>query len=107
MRHDDVVTSSVRGSVTVDGIVTPNTLIWVTARDGSVHATRPPILAAGHETLCGVSYGRRDLRIRAQAALGEAPANSCPICRDAVAQAFADTSAAATPAQERKAPLWP
>jgi hypothetical protein len=87
--------------------MTPNALIWVTARDGSLHATRPPILAAGHGTLCGLSYGRRDLRIREQAAPGQAPANSCPTCREAVARAFADTTAEAAPAQERKAPLWP
>lgn len=87
--------------------MTQNPLIWVTARDGSVHATRPPILAAGHDTLCGLSYGRRDLRIRAQAAPGEAPANSCPVCREAVARAFAEAPPEAAPAQERKAPLWP
>jgi hypothetical protein len=87
--------------------VTSNALIWVTARDGSVHATRPPILAAGHGTLCGLSYGRRDLRIREQAVHGTAPAHSCPTCRELVAQASADTTADAAPAQERKAPLWP
>jgi hypothetical protein len=87
--------------------VTANALIWVTARDGSVHAARPPILAAGHGTVCGLSYGRRDLRIRAQAAPGGAPANSCSTCREEVARAFADVTPEAPPAQERKAPLWP
>jgi hypothetical protein len=85
--------------------VTPNALTWVTARDRSVHATVPPILAAGQRTLCGLSYGRRDLQIRAQAAPGDAPANSCPTCREAVAAAFAATTTDAAPM--RKAPLWP
>jgi hypothetical protein len=89
------------------GVVTLNPLTWVTARDGSAHATRPPILAAGHTTLCGLAYGRRDLRIREQAAPGEAPANSCRTCREAVAQAFADATAETEAAHERKAPLWP
>jgi hypothetical protein len=63
--------------------MTTSALIWVTARDGSVHATRPPILAAGHGTLCGRLYGRADLRVRLQAAPGHAPAHSCEACREA------------------------
>ena len=35
--------------------------VWITARDGSVHATRPPIIADGQVTLCGHTYDRRDL----------------------------------------------
>jgi hypothetical protein len=85
--------------------MTASTLIWVTAADGSVHATRPPILAAGHQTICGKSFGRRDLRVRIQAAPGDAPTNACGICRDAAAEIFATTAAAH--GQERRGPLWP
>ena len=59
--------------------------IWITARDGSVHATRPPIEASGHPMLCGVSYGRRDLRIESQGVGGCAPARACAVCRGQIA----------------------
>ncbi len=79
--------------------------IWITARDGSVHATRPPITASGHPMLCGVSYGRQDLRIEAQGTAGHAPAGACPVCRDRVAAPAVAGAAAVVP--ERKAPMWP
>lgn len=79
--------------------------VWITACDGSVHATRPPITASGHPMLCGISYGRRDLRIESQGSVGHPPAGACPACRIRVAaSAGSDTGRAA---QERKAPMWP
>ncbi len=87
--------------------MTPRSLIWITPRDGSIHATNPPILAAGQSTLCGLRFERRDLRIRAQAAPGEGPANSCPACREAAAQAVDQTASETRGDQGRKAPLWP
>ena len=77
--------------------------IWITARDGSVHATRPPIYASGHPTLCGRSYGRPDLRIEAQGKAGHAPAGACPVCDGRVAT----SAAGAAGPGERKAPMWP
>ncbi len=78
-------------------------VVWITAQDGSVHATRPPIMAAGQSMLCGRPYGRRDLRIRIQAAAGEAPAGACASCGD-LARAAPD---ATEPVIERRPPLWP
>ena len=81
--------------------------VWITARDGSVHATRPPIIADGQVMLCGHSYDRRDLRIRIQAAVGLAPAGACVPCGDLVAAALGETELPARAERERKPPLWP
>jgi hypothetical protein len=81
--------------------------VWITARDGSVHATRPPIIADGQAMLCGHSYDRRDLRIRMQAAVGLAPAGACLPCGEIVAAAIGETEAPARAERERKPPLWP
>jgi hypothetical protein len=81
--------------------------VWITARDGSVHATRPPLIADGQVMLCGHSYDRRDLRIRAQAATGQAPAGACTACGELVAAAVGEPKAPADVDRERKPPLWP
>jgi len=65
-------------------------VVWITARDGSVHATQPPIIADGHPMLCGRAYARRDLRIRVQGTVGHAPAGACPECRDRLAREPSD-----------------
>jgi hypothetical protein len=83
------------------------TFVWITARDGSVHATRPPIIADGQVMLCGHSYDRRDLRIRMQAAVGLAPSGACPACGELVAAAMGETQEPARAERERKPPLWP
>jgi hypothetical protein len=57
--------------------------------------------------LCGHSYERRDLRIRMQAASGQAPAGACAVCGNLVAAAIGETEAPARAERERKAPLWP
>jgi hypothetical protein len=57
--------------------------------------------------LCGHSYDRRDLRIRIQAAVGQAPAGSCGACGALVAAALGETEAPARTERERKPPLWP
>ena len=80
--------------------------VWITARDGSVHATRPPLIADGQAMLCGHSYDRRDLRIRAQAAAGLAPAGACVACGELVAAAVGEPQKPAR-SDERKPPLWP
>lgn len=82
-------------------------LVWITAQDGSIHATRPPIIADGQAMLCGQSYERRDLRIRTQAAVGQAPAGACAACRELVAAALGETEVPARAERERKPPLWP
>jgi len=87
--------------------VTPDTLTWITARDGSIHATWPPIIADGQVTLCGRSYDRFDLRVRVQAPMGQSPPNACPACRDAAAHVPETAVPEGTPAGTRKAPLWP
>jgi hypothetical protein len=61
------------------------TIAWIAARDGSVHATRIPIFAAGQLMLCGRTYSRVDLRVAPQGKAGPAPEKQCPRCRDAVA----------------------
>ena len=81
--------------------------VWITAQDGSIHATRPPIIADGQVMLCGHSYDRRDLRIRMQAAVGHAPAGACAVCGDLVAAAIGETEVPARAERERKPPLWP
>jgi len=81
--------------------------VWITAQDGSVHATRPPIIADGQLMLCGHSYDRRDLRIRIQAAVGRAPTGACGTCGELVAAALGETEAPARTERERKPPLWP
>lgn len=61
--------------------MTTSALIWVTARDGSVHATRPPIMAAGQTMLCSRAYGRLDLRVRVQVGPGDGQnAGTCFVC---------------------------
>jgi hypothetical protein len=84
--------------------VTKEIVTWITARDGSVHATRPPISASGHPMLCGRSYGRPDLRIRSQGTAGHDPVGACPACRIQVA---VSAGSGAEAVQERKAPMWP
>lgn len=79
--------------------------VWITARDGSIHATRPPLIADGQAMLCGHSYDRRDLRIRTQAAAGLAPAGACAVCGELVAAAVGEPRK--PPESERKPPLWP
>lgn len=79
-------------------------VVWITARDGSVHATRPPVTAAGQFMLCGHAYGRPDLRIRAQGTLGHDPAGACIVCCGRVAAAVVDAD---SNKPERKAPMWP
>ena len=83
------------------------TFVWITARDGSIHATRPPIIADGQVMLCGHTYDRRDLRIRIQAAVGLAPVGACPVCGELVAAALGETETPARAERERKPPLWP
>ena len=79
--------------------------VWITASDGSVHATRPPIFASGQRMLCDVFYSRTDLRIESQGTLGHPPADACPACRMRVAETpDSDTGRAA---QERKPPRSP
>lgn len=58
------------------------TFVWITARDGSLHATLPPIIADAQPMLCGRSYGRRDLRVGAPNTAGQIPARACRGCRD-------------------------
>ncbi len=78
--------------------------VWITARDGSVHATLPPITAAGQSMLCGRFYGRQDLRIEAQGTVGHAPAHACRSCLSLVPASGADRDPLV---RERKAPMWP
>lgn len=84
--------------------MTKDTVVWITARDGSLHATRPPIVAAGQPMLCGLSYERRDLRIALQGATGHAPAGACAACATGIATSAASLGSAVP---ERKAPMWP
>jgi hypothetical protein len=84
--------------------LTKDIVVWITARDGSMHATRPPIVAAGQPMLCGRSYERRDLRIESQGTLGHGPAGACAVCATGVTTAAA---ASVTAVPERKAPMWP
>lgn len=62
-----------------------DTIVWITARDGSLHATQPPIIADRQQMLCGQFYGRLDLRIRLQGSPGQGPAGACQLCRDTIA----------------------
>ena len=78
--------------------------VWITARDGSVHATRPPLIANGQTMLCGHSYDRRDLRVRVPSAAAPIAAGLCAICVDHVTTARGEGAAAD---RERKPPLWP
>jgi len=59
--------------------VTASTFVWITARDGSIHATRPPIIASGQTMLCSRSYGRLDLRLRIVPRLSQ-PVGACTPC---------------------------
>lgn len=85
--------------------MTKDNVVWITARDGSLHATRPPIIAASQPMLCGLSYERRDLRIELQGTIGHAPAGACAACRAEIAATSGTAAAAVVP--ERKAPMWP
>lgn len=58
------------------------TIVWITTRDGSLHATLPPIIADAQPMLCGRSYGRRDLRVGVPSAGAKIPLRACPGCRD-------------------------
>lgn len=87
-------------------VINPS-FVWITARDGSLHATRPPIIANGQLMLCGHSYDRLDLRIRTQAAVGRAPAGACAACGELVASALGESEAPTHAERERKPPLWP
>lgn len=82
-----------------------SSIVWITARDGSIHATRPPILADGQPMLCGHSYDRLDLRVRAHAG-GPPPLGSCAACGQRLAEAVGDTKSLEIE-RERKPPLWP
>lgn len=63
--------------------MTASAFIWITARDGSIHATRPPIQADGQAMLCERQYDRLDLKVRARVGGADGyPAGACPICRD-------------------------
>lgn len=86
--------------------MTRDLFVWITARDGSVHATRPPINASGQGMLCGCVYDRRDLRVRAQSNPGAAPMGACAACREAAAAAATNDDANKV-AHTRKAPMWP
>ena len=90
-----------------EGYAINPSFVWITARDGSIHATRPPLIADGQAMLCGTSYDRRDLRIRGQAAAGLAPAGACTACGELVAAAVGEPKSPARTDSERKAPLWP
>ncbi len=79
--------------------------VWIVARDGSLHLTKPPIMAAGQQMLCGCSYARPDLRVGAAYAADQVPAKACSACRQQMA---ADTADASGPARaERRTALWP
>ncbi len=82
------------------------TFVWIVTRDGSVHATEPPIIADGQKMLCGRSYGRRDLRVGEPRTAGQIPPRACTDCRGHIlGVAAADPDA---PARiERKPPMWP
>jgi len=60
-------------------VTTTSAFVWITARDGSIHATRPPILASGQAMLCSRAYGRRDLRLRIVPRLSQ-PVGACTPC---------------------------
>ena len=82
-----------------------DTVVWITARDGSAHATQPPISAAGQSMLCGRSYSRLDLRIRLQGAVGQGPAGACPVCRRRIAvEAMALAGADPRPVERERRP---
>ncbi len=81
------------------------TFVWITARDGSLHATQPPIIADAQPTLCGRSYGRPDLRVSAPSTIGHIPAKACPGCREHI---LADDRATISPVNIERGPsMWP
>jgi hypothetical protein len=87
--------------------VTKDAFVWITARDGSIHATVVPIFAAGQAMLCGHAYGRLDLRVRVQVVPDTPPAAACPLCCDRIVTA---RNAKATGPVEKAAiarPAWP
>lgn len=81
------------------------TFVWITARDGSVHATKPPIIADAQPTLCGRSYGRRDLRVGAPGTVGQIPTQACAACREHILTD--DREAVSAPGMERRPSMWP
>lgn len=80
------------------------TFVWITTRDGSLHATLPPIMAAAQPMLCGRSYGRRDLRVGGPSSTEQIPPWACPGCRDRV---LAAGGAKVRMTIDRKPPMWP
>ncbi len=58
------------------------TFVWIATRDGTLHATQPPIIADGQHMLCGRSFARRDLRVSAPSTAGQLQATACAECRD-------------------------
>ena len=61
--------------------MTQTALVWIAARDGSIHATVPPILALGQAMLCARLYGRLDLRVRSPLVPGDPHAvGTCTEC---------------------------
>ena len=80
------------------------TFVWISTRDGTLHATQPPIIADGQPMLCGRSYARRDLRVGAPGTAGQIQAKACPECRERI---LADGDEGNTVKGERTSPLWP
>ncbi len=81
------------------------TFVWITARDGSLHATQPPIIADAQATLCGRSYGRRDLRVGAPSTMGQIQTKACPGCRERI---LANGRETISPVNiERRPSMWP
>lgn len=64
------------------------TYVWITARDGSLHATFPPIVADAQPMLCGRSYSRRDLRVNPASSAGRMQDAPCAQCRDHILTAL-------------------
>lgn len=73
--------------------MTKSTFVWIATRDGTLHATQPPIIADGQHMLCGRSFARRDLRVSAPSTAGQLQATACAECRDHI---VADAGAAAS-----------
>lgn len=71
--------------------MTKATFVWIATRDGTLHATQPPIIADGQHMLCGRTFARRDLRVSAPSTAGQLQATACAECRDHI---LADGAAA-------------
>jgi hypothetical protein len=85
--------------------VAKTTFVWITARDGSVHATQPPIIADAQPTLCGRSYGRRDLRVIAPSSTGQIPTGACVACREHILTDALET--VSPPEMDHRPSMWP